>query len=393
MVLPKRVPLGWLNLTHRKGRFAVALAGVSFAIVLMFVQLGFRNALYDSTVQLIRHFKADLVLRHNAKYALGVTERIPLYCLDLARGVPGVARARPLYIEFETSRWRGVKAPDGDPPIPWNIRSIAVNLSDPALDIPEIAAYADRLRAPDTVLMDERSKNTYGDWRRQHRGYLAGKEVHVVGTFKLGTDFANDGNLILSEENFAKFFPLRGLQSGSAFTRVDLGLLRLAPDADLEAVRAALEKVLPDNVFVKTRDEFEAEEMTFWQKSTPIGFVFRLGMTMGFLVGVVICFQILSTDVADHLKEYATLKAIGYANRYLTLTVIQQAVLLALVGFVPGLLFSLALYRVLAGITGLPLSLTFGRAALILVLTVLMCVLSGLLALRKVKQADPAEVF
>jgi putative ABC transport system permease protein len=114
---------------------------------------------------------------------------------------------------------------------------------------------------------------------------------------------------------------------------------------------------------------------------------------MGFVVGVVICYQILSADISDHLSEFATLKAIGYSNSYLTGVVLQEAVFLAVLGFVPGLVISYLLYGLLGQNTGLPLRLNVWRTGLVLVLAVAMCMCSALLAVRKVHQTDPAEVF
>jgi putative ABC transport system permease protein len=136
-----------------------------------------------------------------------------------------------------------------------------------------------------------------------------------------------------------------------------------------------------------------AREKWFWWTNTPIGFAFGAGVLLGFIVGTVICYQILATDVADHLPEYATLKAIGYTNRYLSLVVLQEALILAGAGFAVGMPATLGIYRLLTTITGLPMLMTPVRGGLIVLLTFAMCAASGLLAIRKVKKVDPADVF
>ena len=174
---------------------------------------------------------------------------------------------------------------------------------------------------------------------------------------------------------------------------MQLGLVKLAGGVDRTAVQGALARALPPDVRVLTRQQLSDQEEGFWTNSTPVGFIFMLGLAVGFVVGVVICYQILSTEVADHLAEFATLKAIGYYDRYISSVVLQEALWLSLLGFAAGLALGWPLYIILKDKTGLPMTITWARTGLILVLTVAMCVVSGFLALRRVRTADPAEVF
>lgn len=389
-----RVPLAWLNLTHDKRRFVVSLAGVAFAVLLIFMELGFWNALVDSMVGLIRRMNADLVILHLNKYSFAFNEPFSRRRLSQAEAVEGVESARPLYIEYRGALWKNPEPEvhDGVPdPALSSIRVIAYDISQPMLDIPAVAEHSADLQKPDTVLFDARSRPAFG--RREvglHRE-LAGHQVEIVGTFSLGADFANDGSVILSEQNLARLFP--SPDGSSPLSWVEVGLVKVVPGTDPRKVRHALRQTLPDDVVVLTLAEFIEGEKHFWQVSSPVGFVFGLGMVMGFIVGVVVCYQILSADVGDHLAEFATLKAIGYPDRYLSTVVLQEATILSLVGFAVGLGITVILYAMLRHTTGLPLELTFPRAGLVLVLTVGMCLASGLIAVRKVQQADPAEVF
>ena len=134
-------------------------------------------------------------------------------------------------------------------------------------------------------------------------------------------------------------------------------------------------------------------EIDHWATTTPIGYVFTFGVIMGLVVGAIIVYQILYADVQDHLKEYATLLAMGYSHRYLNGVVLQEAVVLAVMGFLPGLGIAVVLYRISADATQLPMAMSVGTAVAVFVLTLVMCVFSGLLALRKLRAVDPAEVF
>ncbi len=216
--------------------------------------------------------------------------------------------------------------------------------------------------------------------------------MNLVGTFDLGTDFAHDGNLVMSAENFAVYFPER-LQGRDPLGVVDLGIVRLAAGADLETVRKAVDDLLDDRVLVLTRESFRDQEERFWDKSTPIGIIFNAGKIIGFVVGLVICYQVIYSDIADHMSEFATLKAMGYGPWYFRSLIAAEAVLLSFVGFVPGAIASFGLYAFLAHATGLLLKMTLGTMAFVLLSTLIMCNLSGVLAVRKLLRADPASLF
>jgi putative ABC transport system permease protein len=392
-----KTPLSWLNLIHQRRRFALSLAGVGFAVVLMFVEAGFYNALLDSTVALIDQFDADLVIVSKVKNSLQSWGRVPRRRLTQALGVPGVAEVKPLYLEAVRSVWRSESA--GKRRI---VRVLAVDPDDPALAVPEATTKAGILRLPDAVLFDRAASAVYGHPDENTvDDELARQDVRLGGTFRLGTDFMYEGNAIVGEPAFARFFPAR---TGSALRDVEAGMVKLADGADPEDVRRRLTEALRagvatgqnaggDDVMIMTKDEFRDQERAYWRTSTPVGFVFGLGLAMGLIVGVVICYQVLATDVADHLPEFATLKAMGYSDRYLAGIVLKQALLLALVGFVPGCVLSGVLYYALGDVTGLPLSLTVPRAAVVLLFTVLMCSASGVLTVRKLRSADPADLF
>lgn len=386
-----RVPLAWRNLTHDPRRLAIATSGIAFAVMLMFQQRGFNHALFDSTVELVKHVDADLIVYGGARFSLSSELRFPRSVLDTARSSPFIRSAEPIYLENVAA---ALRVPGG-PSRP--IRVIAFDLDKPVYLDPrgEIAAQRDRLSQPNTALIDSFSKRNFGvdldsDFAQPQTVELANRALHVVGKFTLGRDFANDGNLMISLDNFVKYFPYR-LPSPTEV--VDLGAIRCQPGADLSQAKADLIARLPTEVSVLTRDEYIDREVHFWAKNTPIGIIFAIGSVMGFVVGVIICYQVLANDIADHMAEFATLKAMGYAARYFFQVVIGQAVYLSLFGYAIGFGLSLILFRIIQSATGLLMNMTWDRALFIFALTVLMCVVSGLLALRKLLIADPATLF
>ncbi|MCE9605313.1 MAG: ABC transporter permease DevC [Planctomycetia bacterium] len=382
-----RTPLAWKNLTHDRKRLALAVGGIGFAVLLMFMQLGFRGALFDSTLALPRRFDADIVLMHTHRYTLTVRQKFPRRYLDLARASTAVISAVPLYFESNLSNWKLPGQPVGPP-----IRVLGFDPKTPPLLLPELAAEAERLMQTDTVLFDRMSKEDFGDLKVGDVAELNGQRVRVVGDYRLGTDFADDGTILCSDRTFNSIF-YSYLPGDTGLHEADFGLIRLQKGADLTRVRDEIDALLPPNVHVMTREQFLDTEFAFWNKATPIGYIFALGTVMGFIVGMIICYQILFSDISDHLREFATLKAMGYRPQYFVGLVLQEALLLSVFGFVPGLVAGLLLYEIVTLATGLQVYMSMPRVFGVVLLTALMCIISGVLTMRKVVTTDPAELF
>ncbi len=399
------VPLAWKNLTHNRVRMSLFCAGIGFAVVLMFLQLGCYNALLDSSVLLIDRLRAPLVLVSKQQTTILLHSPIARDQLIRATGVAGVASTHPVYLEYATTILRNANPEERERDPAQSIRVIGVDptaylLNFPQLDPnnPESRTY--HLELQGRVLFDRRSKHksgapqgttVYGRLEEGTQTELSSQRIVVVGLFELGVDFGTDGTLIVSTNTFRQI--VRPGLYGPSMDDVDIGLVRLHPEADVRQVQRDLQQLFGDGIDVLTKEEFMEREKGFWRRNTPIGAVFGFGMFMGFLVGLVICYQILSTDIRDNLSAYATLRAIGYPNAYLTRIVFEESVLLAVLGFIPGVLFSWGMYEFLADWSDLPLRLTPLRLSFIFALTLLMCVISGILAVRQAMQADPAEVF
>lgn len=388
-VLPMRTPLAWFNLTYERRRLLTAIAGVSFAVLLMFMFKGFENALYDSQVQLLKVLNGDIIVVNRLKYTMFIPEQFARRRLYQAQAFEGVEAAYPLYTR-DGAYW---KNPDTKAVRP--LRVLAFNPNDPVLNIPEVLAQQAGLKLPWTVIVDEKSRAEVGSRAAGIVTEMAEQQIHVIGTYSMGTDFASaNGNVIMSDQNFLRYFSDLGPdETERDLNTVDVGLLKLAPGADATAIAVALRQRLPNDISILTKPEFVAMELDYWRKNTSIGFIFTLLTTMSFVVGIILVYQILYTDVSEHWIEYATLKAIGYSNRYLLGVVMQQSLILAMLGFVPGYLIALVLYDATTNATGLLMNMTLGRALEILIATVSMCLISGAIAVRKVQAADPAEVF
>ncbi|MGN6545861.1 MAG: FtsX-like permease family protein [Aureliella sp.] len=387
-----RTPLAWKNLTSSLGKLLLSSTGVGFAVLLMFMQIGFRNALLDSNVEMVNLFHADLILVSPARYNLSSERRFGLHWLERASAFPGVAGVCALRTERTTAsvKVEGHKAR--------SVRVLAIDPDPAFFKRKQLAEALQRADAEEAALVDRRSKAVYGfalgdrQQLRQQHVELNGQTLRIADWFVLGTDFANDGTLLMSNRLFPRYFPWRS-PGGKPLDLVDIGLVNVASSADEDRVVAALQSLAPEEVMVYRRSDFVAREIQFWARNTPIGIIFGIGTIMGLIVGAIICYQIQFTDISEHMHELATLKAMGYGNWYFWSLVLSQSFYLACLGFVPGLLVSWALYDVLASASGLVMRLTLLRVALVWGLTLLMCLASGLLALRRLWRADPASLF
>ena len=382
----RKGPLGWLQLRHKPLRLLVALAGIAFAVLLIMMQLGFRSALFESAVRFHERFRYDIALFSPDSVFIVRPQGFSIRRLYQARSVDEVTDIAPIYIFPAT--WKN----------PWtndrrSINAVGINPQDDVLDAPGFSDSLPLTARQDAILFDDRSRPEFGAVGDAilEQGVVTtevnDREVDVVGTFMMGTSFGIDGTIITSDDNWLRLFPDRSRNE------IQLGLISLAEDADANAVRDRLRAYLPDDVLVMTKQDFIDRETAYWDGATPIGYVFFFGAVMGFVVGAIIVYQILFADVSEHLNEYATLRAIGYSNLFVVGIVLQQAVILAVLGFVPGVAVANWLYGNAAEATSLPIYLTTDRAATVFIMTLAMCALSGLLAVRKVSRLDPAEIF
>ena len=381
-----RLPIGWLQLTHNRTRLAAAIAGVMFANILIFMQLGFMGSLVDSVALPYKAMNADIIISGSDANTLADGSPLPRQRMFEALSVPGVASATPLY--FGKMDW---KQPAG------SIRTLDVFGIDPsvrAFNNADIEAALDQLKLSDYAIIDRRTRNAPKglfatiDGGKPYRFEVKGRALTVNSTFTLGGGFTTDGYLIISDQTFMKHFPSRVAGAPNHI------LVRVADGADRGMVIAGLKAVLPDyDAVVRTIAEGVAKDQAFQTTQRPVGIVFGFGILIGVLVGIVIVYQVLATDVADHIREYATFKAMGYPQRFFLGIVFEEAMILALLGFVPGVIISMMLYAFVAGVTGLPLAMSGARAVYVLLGTVAMCSMSGAIATRRLARANPADLY
>jgi putative ABC transport system permease protein len=383
-----KTPLAWHNLTHNKVRTVTVAAGVTFAVVLIFMQLGFFGSIETTATAIYESLDFDVAIRSREYLHLCDGDSFSHTRLDQAAAVPGVARVRPFHAALTV--WRHPQTGNSR-----GILAMGIDPHNPAFRTPEIRQQAALLVHPQKVLIDRATRADFGPRNGKHFGdddvgattEVGFREIRLAGHFEIGTGLAADGAVLFGESGFARIFPER--PTGD----VTLGLVKLAPGASATEVVARLQEILPKDVEAFTRQDVLEFERRRWVADTSIGVIFQVGVAVAMLVGLAIVYQVLSSDIATHIAEYATLKAMGYTNGYLAGVVMQQAAWMAVLGFVPGWILSQVLYQLTSQITNLPIEMNLTRAAAVFALAALMCIGAGLLALRHVYRADPAELF
>jgi len=381
------IPLGWLQLKAQKLRLVAAIMGITFAVILIFVQLEFREALFVSAVRYHTAMDYDLAMLSPKTDFMVSSKQFPRSRLYQVPGIDGVESATAVYMRLVS--WRNPVEPANAR----NILAIGFDPVEPGFERLLSAEQMEAIRIPDQVIFDRRGRDEYGPVRelldagQPVSAEINDRRVAIAGMYEVGTSFGLDGGIITSDLNFLRILPTRKKSA------IDFGLIRLEPGQDAAEVQARIREAIPQDVLVLTRQEFMDLEIRYWNKTTPIGYIFAFGAVMGVIVGLIIVYQILFADVQDHLQEYATLKAMGYTHGYLRNVVLQEAIILAVLGFVPGMAIAHLVFTRGADATRLPLEMSLESALSVFALTVAMCAGSGMLALRKLRAVDPAEVF
>lgn len=382
-----RLPIGWLQLIHNRTRLIAAIGGVTFANVLIFMQLGFMNALFETSVFTHRSLQTDIVLVSSDFRSLREANPLPRSRMYQALSHPEVRDATPVYIG--TSMWTDTVSGDTT-----NFRVLGFDPNHTIFTDPKLNHSLRLLKEADSAIVDRRTRDfrmsieTQIDEVGRYSIEMANRTIALVGTFSQGASFDVDGSLIVSDQTFLRLFPQR--HSGAP----TLVLVTLHDPAHAERIARELNHLFPEaDTRAFTKNQWVQEEQNYQARQTPIGFVFGFGVVIGMVVGLVIVYQVLSTDVQDHMAEYATFKAIGYPPKFFMGIIFEESISLATLGFLPGLCISLVLYQLASSKTGLPISMPPGRLLFVFVLTSVMCILSGAIATKRLNSADPAELF
>jgi putative ABC transport system permease protein len=378
------VPFAFRLIAYKKSRTVVASAGIAFAVLVVFAQLGFYGAVLGTALAVTSKFDAELMLVSPGFVHLAEAGSIPRARLFQTLAIPEVVSAIPIY--FRYANWR-------DPETGENCRLFALGFpiaearQSMPLELRGVAEQLDELSTTGTLLLDRLTQSDCGPASQSGIVEVNDQAARETGSFRMGVGFLADGSMIVSDDTFSRLF------AGHPLDSPHLGLIKLKKGANAEAVAKRLAQMLPRDVRVITSGQLEQMQTKHWVENTAVGNVFGMGSIAGFFVGVVVLFQILSTDIRNHLPLYATLRAMGYSTRRLSRYVLEQAWIFALFGYLPALALSLVIFPYVHSLTRLPIRMSLGLATLVGVLSLVMCSLAALLSMRRLRRADPGDLF
>jgi len=371
------IDLGHRLLLHNKLRLLSMSLSVAVGVIIIFVEMGLLVGVLDSQALVATLASGDFLVMSKSRVDLHRWDKIQTIELAQIGAIPGVAKVMPVYEDHV-----GFMDPDDN-----RVRRIIVYAFSPddmPLAIGDRAMIAAELRMSKSFLFDRLSRPIFGNIKPGMNIDIDKFPLEVAGTVEMGPDIVNDGNIFMSEGEWL---------ARSPNAQPIMGVVRLAPGSDPDTMRQRILSRLPPDVAVLTPAEAHERENEATLRSAPIGILFTIGMLAGLVIGTINCYQVLYTEVSDHLAQYATVKAMGFSDRFLHGVILTQAALLAGAGFAVGLVLSAAIDTYIGWVTKLPIQIQPLSGALVCVATFAMCALAGWIAIRRVEAADPAALF
>jgi putative ABC transport system permease protein len=379
------VPVAFLQLKKHPRRLVVAVAGIAMSALGILCQMGFEDSLFRSATRLFQELDADLVVISPQYQFMVLPAQFSERRLYQSLSVPGVR-------SFSSVRLGIAAFKNPLTRINRNAYVVGVSGSDAVFTNPDWERKRRSLQEPDAVLFDSRSRPEFGPIAAlfqagSTRTEIANQKVRIAGLFEMGASFSADGTVITTDEGFARLFPQRRARL------VDIGLIHLLPNAHAADVLAKLQSALPDDVVVMTHEQLNEREQKYWRGTTPAGFIFKTVLIVSLIVGCVSVYQILSSDIAENLRQYATLKAIGYPDSYFLRLTFEKAWLLTSLAYPIGFLMAAAVYLSATRLTLVPLVMTSTRAIGVYAIVLAAACIAGVLAIGRLRRCDLAELF
>lgn len=378
--------LGWSQLSFGKSKMMVAVFGVCAISALILSVLSLKDAVVDSTLQIPKSLKSDVIILSARTQSILRPAPFSRRLLDRVRGIEGVAATT--FVTIENGQWIN---PDTHQEHP--IRVLGLELEFDVIDLPGIDPQEPRLHMKDQLIFDASSRPKFGNVATTFRAEknftteLNGRRIEVCGLTYSGVSIAADGNVFTTHANFQRLFPHVGN------SRCHIGVLKLHSPLSATDIAAQVQTLLGKEVHVMTRAQMVAAERSFMILNDPVDDIMGMIAAISFFVGMIIVYQILYTDVVNHLPQFATLKAMGFSSFFLLRIILSEGLILSILGFWPGLLLAFGLAHLSEQATLLPVSISNGNIIFVFATAMLMCTFAALMSIRKITAIEPASVF
>jgi len=373
----RQAGFGLLLLGHNRLRLLLGAAGVAFGVVVMMVEIALLTGVLDSQSRIATLVRGDLVVMNAARSDLHRWNTLAPGRLSQIAAMAGVARVLPVYEGHV-----GLRSPDDG-----RVRRIIVYAFPPdgmPLAVGDGDEVARLLKFSHGFLFDRRSRAIFGHIRAGQQIEIDSVPLQVLGTVTIGPDMVNDGAIVMSEGDW------RARQQGA---EPIMGVIRLETGADANKVAGLIRAALPPDIAVMTPGQLRQREDDATLRAAPIGILFMVGVLAGLVIGAINCYQLMFNEVSDHAPQYATLKAMGFSDKFLRRAILEQALVLAAGGFVMGLCIALVADAVMTMQTGLPVRVGLVAGLFVWLLTMGMCIFAGWMAVRRMAVADPAALY
>ena len=366
------------NLFHDRVRLVATVVGIVFSIILVTVQLGVFLSFERMITTMIDHAQADFWIVPSETKSFEESSFLTGSERLQALSINGVTAAVPVIVGYAS--WRkpngGASTPVlvvGTPETsiglqPWNV--IEGSLRD--------------LSMPEGVAIDRSYFEQLGIAQIGEHAEINNHKARVVAVTKGIRSFTTTPHVFASLERARAYL-------GAPANKANFFIVRISPNADAEVIRSRLASSL-SNAEVLTSEQFRHRTRQFWLFDTGAGAALLGSAILGIIVGTIIVAQTLYSSTKDHLKEFATLRAIGSSYKYILKVILSQALLSAVIGFSIAAVVDLMLVKMTAD-AALPIIMTPALTLGLFMLTVTMCSIAAISAIRVVTRIDPVLVF
>ena len=371
--------IAWGNTFQNTKRTITALGGITFSILLVFLQLGFLNGAKTEVTLLFDYFDFDIAVTSD-RYQF-MADAPPFDRIRLTQVKIDEAVLNTFNLNVDVGRWV-----DPETEIESTLLLVGLDDEDGFITNDDLKAGLVEINNGESVIIDRYSHADYGPIETNNAGLINKKNANIVAQYNLGLFFFAEGSIATSNDNFVNF-------TRNTSNDVTLGLVKLKAGEGVEETVKRMQENLPDDVLVVSREELFDRERDYFIEVKPVGIMFKSAVFIAFAVGLVILFQVLSTELGNRINEFATLKAMGFGSLFIYGIGIMQNLIITVLSFFPALLISIGLFRLIFDLSKLPMEMTQELFLTVFALTMMMSIIAGLLALRKIGKADPAELF